>query len=269
MNNTQKSVNTAVDKAPARWLVRELTRRQIRNGSYSLRCFARDLNVSSGSLSAILNGKRAVGRNVSKRISDRLGLSQNEYLQFLMGVEQGAPEKSECQWQELPDDQFRIISDWEHYAILSLIKTEDFKYDSQWIGNRLGISHYRVAAAIERLLRVRLVEESGNTLVRLTQSVTTTRDVPSTAIRESHRQILEQSIQSIDGVSLELRDLSSVTLPVDMSNIPAMKEVIREFRRSFFERFTNGELKEVYNLCIQLVPVSVVRSQKNNLNGVH
>ena len=55
-------------------LQRELLRRQSHNSSYSLRSFARHLQVQPAALSEILRGKRLVGRRLAERLFQRIPL---------------------------------------------------------------------------------------------------------------------------------------------------------------------------------------------------
>ena len=102
------------------YLKAELKRRQERNPCFSLRSFAKWLNISPAQLSQMMSGKRTVTGKTLGKVSERLGLSPVERLQFMQAsfpdfVENGAAESI-----ALSEDQFRLISDWYHLAILSL-----------------------------------------------------------------------------------------------------------------------------------------------------
>jgi|HubBroStandDraft_6_1064221.scaffolds.fasta_scaffold06722_5 hypothetical protein len=55
-------------------------------------------------------------------------------------------------------DTFQFLSIWYHYAILELSHIEGFKTDSRWIATTLGISVEDVNIALQRLLRLGLLE---------------------------------------------------------------------------------------------------------------
>ena len=73
-----------------------------------------------------------------------------------------------------------------------------------------------------------------------------------------------QAIDSIDNVEMELRDITSMTMTFQMSKMNEAKSLIRDFRRSFTELMEEGKKEEVYNLNIQLVPItkSITGEQK-------
>ena len=54
-------------------------------------------------------------------------------------------------------DTFAVISDWYHYAILSLLEVTDARLDPRWISKRLGINRLEARLAIERLKRLSLI----------------------------------------------------------------------------------------------------------------
>ena len=60
--------------------------------------------------------------------------------------------------RQLAQDTANLISDWHHYAILELVHVRDFKPDSRWLARVLGISVDEVNVALQRLLRLGLLE---------------------------------------------------------------------------------------------------------------
>jgi uncharacterized protein (TIGR02147 family) len=84
----------------------------------------------------------------------------------------------------------------------------------------------------------------------------TSHDVASAALRKSHKQTLEQAIEALDNVELSQRDITSITMAIDVKKIPLAKEMIRKFRRELAAALETDKRTEVYNLNVQLVPVS-------------
>ncbi len=63
-------------------LLQRLEDSKARNSSFSLRAFAQRLDLSSGALSEVLNGKRPLSIAIKKRIAPKLLLSPQEELEF-------------------------------------------------------------------------------------------------------------------------------------------------------------------------------------------
>jgi transcriptional regulator with XRE-family HTH domain len=248
---------------PARqWLVDEFERRRSNNARYSLRAFANSLGISSGRLSELLSGKRAISARLALKLADQLELSPISRQRFLLAAQIRGdavfpdPTLEEANFVLLRDDTFQVIAGWQHYAILSLLKSRGFSSDPRWIARRLGISTLEARAALDRLRRLGLVETKGSRLLRTDKQLTTSDGLPSAALRHSHRQNLEQAIQALDDVPVEMRSVSSITMAIDPKKIAAANKRIRSFRRAMGEFLESGVQTEVYNLNIQLVPVS-------------
>jgi len=244
-------------------LCEELAKRQTKNPSYSLRAFAKSLGVSVTTLSEVINGKRVLSKSSLIKIVDRLYITPEERPSFLlsaMGINSGHISKNDQsekkKWINFEVDRFRIISDWYPFAILSLAKIRPNKADPGWIASRLGISKSEASGAIERLLRLNLIEIIGESIVRTSEPLYVGDQVPSSFIRKYHRQNLENAMNSLEQDPIEVRDFSSITIAADPNRIEEARKLIREFREKMSCYLENDEKKEVYNLSIQLFPVS-------------
>ncbi len=72
------------DKNPFRIFVKEeLLLRTAKNPSYSLRAFAKSLQVEHSALSKILSGKRSLTPEMIYRISTRLGVSRDQTISYI------------------------------------------------------------------------------------------------------------------------------------------------------------------------------------------
>ncbi len=258
---------------PADWLRAEYARRRKINAQYSLRAFARFLELPSGRLTELLQQKRQFTDALGEKISCKLALGPDQANLFFEQIaNQRASKKRHPlgpsgsplagkgpRYNQISSDAFYAIADWEHYAILSLFQTNGFQSDPAWIADRLGISSPEAQAALSRLERLGLVDLAKKKWRLCQTNLTTTHDIPSSAIRRSHKQSLEQSIQAIEEISIEFRDITSMTMAINMKKIQEAKHLIRNFRRELSKLLETGLKTEVYNLNIQLVPVTKLR----------
>lgn len=236
------------------FLAEELDRRVRLNPRYSLRAFSRDIGLSPGELSEILNGKRRATAKAIIKVSKKLGLSLAE-TQRLLGstaiqemairsqIDSAAPPE-----QELSLDLFRIVSDWYCFAILNLAETRDFRFDPQWIASRLEIGTTEAKLAIDRLERVGLIHRINGQLQVDPSFVMSPSGIPSDAIRSYHRQILEKAIRALETQPVEERDITGVTLALDPRDIPNVKQDILKFQNQLAERYSKGRKTEVYQI---------------------
>lgn len=261
---------------PQNWLRNELEAARVKNSRYSLRAMAKKLGLSPGRLSEIMNGRRLLTTQMAMRIADRLEYGPDRRAEFLSTVDDArndarnpraaiptaalpAPLKSlrQPKYDPLEMDRFHVIADWYHFAILSLIETTDFNSSPDWISRRLGISVAQAESALERLQSTKLISISAKGRVRSTgKNIETPTDIASTALKRSHRQTLEQAIEAIYEVPLNERDITSMTMAIDSKKIPQAKKLIRDFRKKMAAFLENGPADEVYNLNIQLLPIT-------------
>ena len=245
-------------QSEARWLLAEFKRRKANNAAYSLRAFARQIDLPPGRVSEFFSGKREITPEAFRKVADKLGLSprQQQALRGTESHEAGAP------YQILAEDVFDAIAEWQHFAFLNLMDTEGFRSNVDWISRRLGVSTAETRDLIQRLHRLGFLEFKGKKLIKRVQNLMTTTEVPSAALRRSHRQSLEQAIDALEGVPLEERDVTSMTMAIDPKKLPMAKALIREFRFKLAELLETGRRTEVYNLNLQLIPVTKKEKKK-------
>ncbi|MGE3260163.1 MAG: DUF4423 domain-containing protein [Bacteriovoracia bacterium] len=225
---------------------------QAANPGYSLRAMARDLSVSPASLSLTIAGKRQLSRKNLELVAAKLGLSPME----VEKLRWDSPRVSDDQARPrlLREDEFRLIADWYYFAILNLAKISN-KAEPAWISKRLGIPVIVAATALERLVRMELLEVSRGRLRRTSKPLSTTNDIPSNAIRNHHRQNLKRAELALENVAVERREFFTKTAAVNTKNLPKAKAAIRRFQDELIGLLENGDADEVYTLGIQLFPV--------------
>ncbi len=153
-------------------------------------------------------------------------------------------------------DHYHIIAEWEHYAVLSLMETEGFRDDFFWIAKRLGSSANIVRSVVERLIRSGLVQDSGSALVPAQEGLRTSQDIPSRALRDSHRSTLERAKKALDEVAIEERHFASSTMAIRKDRIPEAKKLVKNFLDSMAELLEDAPQMEVYEIAVQLFPVT-------------
>lgn len=238
-------------------LLEELAKRKTKNPSYSLRAFARDLGISSTSLSDVLSSKRHLSKKNAKLICDALALSPSQTIRMLNEIKgHSSFSDEELDSLRLQEDTFAAISEWYYIAILSLARIPENQANETWIAERLGISPLEVRIALERLLRLRFLKIVNGRLKRTVHSVTTTHNVPSSAIRKFHKQNLNKAIESLERDPVPLRFLTSITMAVDPNRLEEAKTQILRFRNRISKLLETGKPKEVYHLAIQLIPLT-------------
>lgn len=260
------------------WIRRELEIRSRRRPGYSLRAFARDIGMPAPKLSQMLRGICGISTGRAVEIADRLKFSLDEKDLFITLVEsehsRSALGKKKAQdrlkslnasdgFGELSLERFRIISEWQHFAILELTEVSDFKSEAGWIAKRLGITKEDVILAIQRLEDFGLIKKDEKGRYRQTHvDLATPSGIPSKEIRTHHSQMLQLADQALEEVSIELRDFSTMTMAISTTQLVEARKYLKEFRRKFCKDLQNQDSKNrVYALNIQLFPLDKIEER--------
>jgi uncharacterized protein (TIGR02147 family) len=259
------------------WLQRQFTERCKRNARYSLRAFAKSLELDPSSLSQILSGTRTISKNKMLNICEKVSTTPSDFSNFgIFKNQDGLFEfcsnnktlsdsnaNSNIYYTQLNLDYFAIISDWYHYAIVELICTTGFNSDPKWIARKLAITVEETKAAIQRLKRVGLIQDTNGVLNRTKIHFTNLSNVnTSSAHRELQKQIIQKALLAVDECSSEEKDITSMTMAIDETNFDQARIMIQNFRRKLCSLLEKGNQNRVYNLAIQLYPISMKQESK-------
>ena len=242
-------------------LQREFLDRCRKNPAYSLRAFAKYLEIDQSFLSKLLKGQRAVTPDFAQNVGPKLGLKPAQIKSlFKTGV------ASLPGFLPLSDDEFEMLSEWHHFAILELIKTDDFETEPAKISTRLGIHVEEVKSALDRLQRLNFirVSEKGVKLLSANNTWTNTKQT-SVARKNLQKKILEKSIDALEHVPFELREHSSLTVAINVKKMPAFKEKMKEIRKEladFLQADGEENLNEVYQLTLSLFPLTQIKNKE-------
>jgi uncharacterized protein (TIGR02147 family) len=243
------------------FLQHTLQERILRNPRYSIRAFARALQINDSSLSQILRGKRTISPEVIKKLGLRLSLSPDTLDTFVRAAEPLERAAGESRFEQLSIDTFHSISDWYHDAILEMTRLTTFRPDPKWISSKLGITQTEASGALARLVRLNLVkvDESGRwSVVYMNTTTILDSDYTDSASRNYQKQLLEKSHVAVEAVVKSSRDHTSIVFAIDESDIPEAIERVKRFRRemlAFFER-PKARPQQVYALQFSLFPLT-------------
>lgn len=241
-----------------RILAERLNERRLRNPQYSLRAFARSIEISPAHLSNLISGRKKLTLKLANKIIEKLQLNSDERIDLVRDIGIAINSNSEIPIEvlALSDNEFKLISEWYHLAILSIGNLKN-RADAKWLGERLGISPHVAWDAFLRLKRLGFISVKNGRFNQSTKPLMTTTDVPSAAIRQYHRQNLELAMDKLDKVSPLKREYSSVTLSISSDKMSEAKKMINQFRQKFCQKIEDSETpSEVYTLAIQFFPVT-------------
>lgn len=234
----------------------ELARRCERNPRYSLRSFAQALGISPANLSLLINGRRPASRKTIARILDRVELTARDKA-ALQKLNQKAsePVTDTIDLQVLED-----LCHWQCYAILSLLQTADFESNETWIAKRLGVSVFEIKRSLHALIAADVIDVSETSWRQKTE-IRINNQTTSATIRGFHRQLIDKALSAMEQLPPAARDISSITFAMSPEKMAQAKEEIRRFRLKMNDLLEDpGNSTEVYNLTVQLTPITTRRS---------
>ena len=247
----------------------ELESRLAKNGRYSLRAFAYNLNMHPSALSRVLSGKAELSPKSALAVSKKLGLDGERTRLFLqslvetrghltaskLGKAIGFPELRP-QPSRIPDEAYDRIGAIEYIALTELTRTSDFRPDPEWISSRLGLPAAEVSTALALLVDCGLLEREGDTFKKFEMHTTAVRPSTSEMRRRHQEDLLERAKQALASVPSEQRANYTVCLPINLNKLPEAVRLTERYLEKMCDLFETGERTEVYQLAVQLFPVT-------------
>lgn len=257
-------------------LLHHFQSRQHRVPGYSLRAFARDLQVSPSRLSEVLGKGHRLSLSTAARVATNIGLSSSEtaYFQTLVAAEYASDEKGQAQidqrlqvfesqivYRDLYADELKAITEWTHFAILEALDLEDCpdikSEQEKWLAKKLKRSRVETFGALRRLVRLKLVKVKGGGYRKTGANFASTHDVPSAELRQMHQALIQQGISALHREPVTRRSVNSLLLGIDKAKAPEAFQRLFEFCRDFNRDFgSEGKKTDVYCLSLQFFPLT-------------
>jgi uncharacterized protein (TIGR02147 family) len=254
----------------------EFKRRKIANSHYSMRSFARFLELSPPFLSKLLRGQKDLSMDRLVIIADKLGFNDHETLQFCQMAQinksrnqrtkeallKASNQEETEEYQSLDLDNFQAISDWYHYPILELATCYAKQLSPEFISKKLGISRLEATEALNRLIHLNLIEKKNGTWSKTKSNVSASAITPNRALRNFHSQMIHKANLAIEGQEIIQRDITGVTIPFDPRKMEQARKEIKAFRRKMVKLMDCKNPTEVYQLNIQFFSLTINDSLK-------
>lgn len=245
------------------FLQNEWVARSGRNPSYSLSAYARDLGLSPSSLSRVLSGAQGLSLARARKIAKEIDLSESETEHFCAQVEahHGRSQltrkiaartlRTQTPVTGLDLDRFQLVSEWYSIATLEALQLTHAKFSAAWVASSLGITEQQAKESIQRLIQLKLID--SKTGKKKSTYLATPNGIPSRALKNFHRQVLTKALNAIDEQSVQTRDLSAVTFPMNQEDLVWAKSELQAFRKKLTTRLSKTKKKNsLYLLSIQL-----------------
>lgn len=217
------------------------------NPRYSLRAFANFLKIDPSTLSQLMSGKRPLSKKYINKFADCFDFSEEQFIEVCTGKKKILKNK----FNDLSIDMFTSISDWHHDAILELTHLKNFKSDIKWVAEKLGINYNQAKLAIDRLLKLELLEMNPDgswTDANKNNLVSFDKKTTNTALKKYQKQLLDLSKKSIDEDRRgESRDHTSFIFSMDKSILNEVHKKIKDFEVQLIN-FVDANSKNVNHI---------------------
>lgn len=255
------------------WLAQKIEK----NPSYSLRAMAKNLGVSPGFLSQVMNGKKKLSVTRAVQFSQVLKLEGDKVDDLIRSVALSAAKDKSTQlalkklisshkvskksptFKVAELEKFKILSNWYHIAILELTETDGFQAQPVWISRRLKISAIQAREALVRLRELGLLVQKGKTWKKADSLLAFYSRESKAAVREYHKQMIEKAHTHLSDASPEAfrkRSITGLTMAIDPSRLEEAYSRIDQFRAEMQEYLSQDSRSEVYQLNVQLFNLS-------------
>lgn len=252
------------------FILREFEKRKAKNPKYSLRAFAKHLGTATSRLSEILNGKAGLSPEKAYGYVDKLGLNGFERDLFLTLIEsrharsemarriaQQKIDESTKNYSQLNMDDFHLIADWYHFAVLEYFQLSYADQSPQTIAHFFKIDVEKVHLALERLQRLGLIEKNNEVWKTVDRIRETTTDVSSEAVRQVHKELLEKGIEALEKQTVENRDFKAYIFSFHKQDLPFVKKKLNAFQEQLaIEMDLSPQKDSVYCLSFNLFELS-------------
>ena len=256
-------------------LMDELKIRQKARVQFSATTFTSYIGLTRSHFNDIIKGRRGLSEAKAGYIAKRLLLSPYEEKFFISSIvaehgrtknaraeaEAALAEISQQQVKILKLDLFTLVSEWQHFAILELMRFPDFRFEPKWIAKKLGIEADVAKLSMERLVKADLVTKTEQGWKPHAGMLTTTEDYPSAAIKSFHVQISGLARKALYEQPMDRREFTASIVAIDKKNLEIAKTKIRDFRSEMIQLLTGSSKKRdaLYCLALQFFPLSLDR----------
>jgi uncharacterized protein (TIGR02147 family) len=236
----------------------ELARRCAAHAQYSLRAFAMQLEVDHSTLSQWIRGRRPITARAIETIGEKLGLAKDAIARYVENAGRDGEGESEEARGQLSSETAALIADWHHFAILELTRLRQFRPDSRWIARVLGIGVDDVNVALQRLIRLGLLEMADKARwVDLAGDAAVSVDGV-----DSPTRVALLGAPAASPAAAGAHERSAITLTVAAARVPQAIARITRLRQQLIDELQAEPADDVYRLEIALYPLTTLAQAK-------
>jgi uncharacterized protein (TIGR02147 family) len=246
-------------------LQREFDKKKEKNTRYSLRVFAKHLDIDHSTLSQIFSRKRGLSDKLAKKIAGHMTLTHHDKQKFLISVDtcfarakkkKAAAAEKMTQITKFNDTvvvlhaPLNTINHWRYIAVYELVSNKRATTISQLV-EILKLSIDQTSTIVSHLCELNILSYAEGNLAATASSVQTLNDIPAEAIVKYHASIAEKAAQSVASHPVLEREFQNLVISFAKDQMPGAKQMIRDFMSEFSTKYYNeNPTTEVYSLAV-------------------
>ncbi len=253
-----KSFNTLLKKTFAK--------KKKANRSYSMRAFARDLEIRPSILSYYLRDERRPSPKSVRALGSRLGLSEADLRPYL--VQAHEIDREEEVFEQAYDgtfvtsneDVFALASNFFHFSFLQCLCLPTFEPKIEWMSKTLNLSLKDSREILDRMQRLGYLKVSKDgSWQALTPAYMSNirKDASVEANKLLQMQVLAYATSALKNKTYAEIDQTSIMFPARKENLGKIKDRITIFRKQLAAEFNETEEPdEIYQFSFSCFPLT-------------
>lgn len=199
--------------------------RKLKNPRFSLRQYANSLGINSGTLSAILAGKRSLPLNKVVSVAKKLNLSKDEGRKFLESLNH--PNIFDDGVIEISTEN---LESWEYSVILYLFRRKTYKASKDTVCAKTSIPRGKIDGIIEKLVARDILEVSSDGYISCKgRGIRIRTDWSTEESRHDQRKNLKLSMDNLESAPIEISKFTYQTICIDNRTFASLKKKLNKF----------------------------------------
>jgi uncharacterized protein (TIGR02147 family) len=228
---------------------------------------------STGFISWVVSGKRSLSLNLAHKICTifKLGKRETDYFLLLVNHNQSSSGTEQQHYLDrmlafrstrtdiVNRDQDQYYSKWYYSAIRELVSISRITDEQDIAANlRPSITRSEAKDALALLCRLDIIrKKSDGTFERTSSAIRAGHDVDPAIIHGFQLVTMQLGQSSLSRFDKEERDVSTLTVSCNASDLPRIKECIRKMRSEITEiACESNNANQVFHINIQAFPLS-------------
>ena len=229
---------------------------------FSIRAFAGELGINHSTLTQIMKLKRPITVDHIRNLSGKLGLSREQIVSL---IEHHTQDRAAISLETITDTAFRGINDWRYDAIADFLNGSAVTdVDLDQVAKLLRLTREEFDRYFEYLkIHQLLTIEDGKYVDHFEYASNISKLFDSSEESKAYQEtLLETSMEAIRDVDPTDRNHTSIILPIDVDDLPALVQFLKKSRQSIAANFHRPESpkRALYALQISLFPLETLKA---------